>query len=409
MWVTTTILGMLFISLTSGTPRLIIPILLLLTYAWYGYKYIKSAGELIALRQARVGQLADSVYFLGFLWTLYALIDSFVIQPDVSIAEAVFRAFGYALVTTATGMLLRLFLLQFGYSEEEQVRLDKQNVEEEIAQFVNELTKGRESVEKFKKVIHNLNDSISTLKGSVDEVKNQMSDLTTRFAKLHSESLTNIEEQIKNSINDLIREIGLTEIRKQVQTEIRDEVGTLRKTISNTTRSLETATKKFVETTTVQMENLLSSIQNFSKQMTQISVPTDIVEKTIGNQVNELKNTLGESTRDVQKALTLLSEQISNIRISADIIEKTITAKLEESIGSFQEAIGSLAKQINDVHVSDDLVEKVATQKIDSSVAGVTKSISTLQGAINNLEQSVRTVTAQVSAFRPKRWWNFWK
>src|SRR5215510_11066745 len=102
----------------------------------------------MALRSARVGQLADSLYFLGFLWTLWALIDSFVIN-QLSIAEGVFRAFGYALVTTATGMFLRLLLLQFGYSAEDQVRLGESIVEEEIAQFSKAVSNAVTSISRF--------------------------------------------------------------------------------------------------------------------------------------------------------------------------------------------------------------------------------------------------------------------
>ncbi|MBI4428094.1 MAG: hypothetical protein HY562_03135 [Ignavibacteriales bacterium] len=408
MWFTTTILGMLFISLTSGASRLFIPILLLSTYAWYGYKYVESAGELIALRQARVGQLADSVYFLGFLWTLYALIDSFVIQPEVSIAEAVFRAFGYALVTTATGMFLRLFLLQFGYSEEEQVRLAKQNVEEEIARFANELTRGTDSIGNFHAGINSLNHSVGALRSSVDETKNQMSDLTTRLAKLHSDSLARLEEHTKNSINDLVRELDFTKIREKMQTELQEAVRALRDTVSKTTRSIETTTNKFTDTASTQTEKLGLSLQGVSNQIAQIRVPSDIIERTVGEQVNKVTSTLADSSKDVQEALKRLSEQISNVRIPADIVEKTMTAQLEESIRSFQEALRRLAKQIDDVRVPADVVEKIVTHKVETATAGLTRSISALQEAINNLERSVQTITGQVRTVRFKPWWKFW-
>ncbi len=407
MWFGTTVCGMLSISFASGIFRLN-AVLLLLIYTWYGYKYVKSDSGLIALRQARVGQLADSVYFLGFLWTLYALIDSFVIQPQVSIPEAVFRAFGYALVTTATGMFLRLFLLQFGYSEEEQVRLAKQNVEEEIARFANELSRGTESIGNFHAGIDTLKHSVGTLRGSVDEVKNQMSDLTTRLAKLHSDSLARVEEHTKNSIKDLIRELDFTKVKEKIQTDLQEAVRALRDAVSKTTRSLETTTNKFTDTASTQTEKLRSSLQSVSDQIAQIRVPTDIIEKTVAEQVDKVTSTLAESSKDVQEALRGLSEQISNVRIPADIVEKTMTARLNESIRSFQEAIAGLAKQIDDVRVPPDLVEKTVTQKVETATAGLTRSISALQEAINNLERSVRTITAQVGTVQFKPSQKFW-
>jgi hypothetical protein len=54
--------------------RLWIPVALMMIYAWCGYRHTRSE-QLPALKSARTSQLADSIYFLGFLWTLWALID----------------------------------------------------------------------------------------------------------------------------------------------------------------------------------------------------------------------------------------------------------------------------------------------------------------------------------------------
>ncbi|HXG06028.1 MAG TPA: hypothetical protein VNI77_01720 [Nitrososphaera sp.] len=404
MWFTTTILGMLFISLTSGTPRLLIPILLLSTYAWYGYKYVESAGELIALRQARVGQLADSVYFLGFLWTLYALIDSFVIHPQFSIAEAVFRAFGYALVTTATGMFLRLFLLQFGYSEEEQVRLAKQNVEEEIGRFTKELISGTEGIRSFYAEINSLKRSAGILRTSVDKINGQISDLTTELLKLHRDSLTRLEEHTKNTIRDHIGKFDLAQLTNQLQSELLKVIKVLGDSVVKTTGSIETTTTKFTD----DIKKLQLSLQDVSTQIGHIRVSPDIVEKTVGEQVTKVTTTLTDSGKAFQEAVRRLSEQVSNIHIPSDVVEKTVSSGLLESIRSFKEAIGSLAKQINDVHVPADIVEKSVAQKVETATADLITSIKALRDAISNLEQSVQTIAAQARSVRFKPWWKFW-
>src|SRR6266850_1447607 len=89
MWFLSALGGMLAITLTIGIgisshatgsekadnllfvlARLLFPIGILLAYAWRGYQYANSTPGLKTLRRARLGQLADSLYFLGFLWTL---------------------------------------------------------------------------------------------------------------------------------------------------------------------------------------------------------------------------------------------------------------------------------------------------------------------------------------------------
>src|SRR4051812_25500926 len=110
-WAISVLLGALMISAngSSSPGRLIIPVAILLGYAVFVYNRSTSlfAASTPAFQSTIVAQLADSMYFMGFVWTLWALIDSFVIHR-IDSSDAIFRTFGYALVTTAVGMFCRL-------------------------------------------------------------------------------------------------------------------------------------------------------------------------------------------------------------------------------------------------------------------------------------------------------------
>src|SRR6266850_3621449 len=92
-WVLTFALGSLFI--TRGDPtqprRIVAPVVLLFIYALLG-TLEKKKNPL---------KFADSLYFLGFLWTLVALINA--ILPGSLDLSLTLKAFGYALLTTAAG------------------------------------------------------------------------------------------------------------------------------------------------------------------------------------------------------------------------------------------------------------------------------------------------------------------
>jgi len=118
-------------------------------YASLAYRYTGLAKGQLALYTARIAQLADSLYFLGFLWTLWALIDSFLLK-DLSGPESVFRVFGYALVTTASGMFLRLLLIQFKYSGKDQAGEAQLTIEQELQSFSAELSQTVQSVRDFR-------------------------------------------------------------------------------------------------------------------------------------------------------------------------------------------------------------------------------------------------------------------
>src|SRR5947209_11787600 len=105
-WVISVILGAVAISSTHSVnpQRLLIPVAIMLGYGLFVFNQWTElfANSSQAYQHSIVAQLADSMYFMGFVWTLWALIDSFVLRVNTS--DAIFRTFGYALVTTATGM-----------------------------------------------------------------------------------------------------------------------------------------------------------------------------------------------------------------------------------------------------------------------------------------------------------------
>ena len=481
VWLMITILGGIVISLTTQERvlRLLIPVGLMLAYALYGYRrHVESAGKLVALRSTRVGQLADSVYFLGFLWTLWALIDSFVIH-QMSIAEAVFRAFGYALVTTAIGMFLRLFLLQFWYSEEEQVGSVKRAVEEEIAQFSQEIRNTIDSISAFRKRtddalsgwIDSLNKSTEALKIAVDHVRAQTADLKDVLAEIHKVSVDHVEKLVEMALDQLVRKLepsleALNNANKQFVAEVNVSAAKVKNAVDGGIRNVEgaihavteqmrsglarsadaisgsleesarfidKAITTFAETLSAQTVNLGSGLENLSRQIQQIRVPGDIIEKTVAQQVATATEGLVGSTKALQDAvkgatatftetllaqtanlesgLANLSRQIQGIRVPGDIVEKIVAeqlarvnACLEEGARAFQEAIEHLSKQIREIHLPADLVEKTVAQQVATATTSLVESARALQDAISKLERSVQ----QVYSARSKPWWKFW-
>jgi esterase/lipase len=448
MWSMTAILGMVFISTTTGIPRLLIPVVLLATYAWYGNKHVESAGDLVALRTARVGQLADSLYFLGFLWTLYALIDSFVFH-EMSIAEAVFRAFGYALVTTAMGMFLRLLLLQFGYSEEDQVQLGGLTVEEEIARFSKEVRNAVDSISRVRKQtdaaltkwIDSLNNSTDALKTSVDDVKEQTVGLKEALVELHQANAKHLDELVKTALSQFVQKVApsLEELNnansqfvmqvnasttnvetvaskgvKDIKASVQAGTSGISTSLEKSSQTIERATATFATTLQAQMTDLELSLANVSKQIREIHVPPDIVEKTVAEQLATANAHLEESTKAFQKAIIDLSKQIREIRVPPDIIEKavegqlaTVNAHLEESTKAFQKAITDLSKQIHEIRVPPDIVEETVAQQVTTATASLVGNTRSLEEAINKLEKSVLTTAEQVHITHSKPWWKF--
>ena len=117
-WVSATLLGAIAIALTPDglvLVRAVTPISVIAAYLTFA----------IPRSPQGIQKIADSAYFMGFLWTLWALIFVLISKAERLTAPALYLAFGHALVATGSGMAARLFLLQFyrsiGDQEDEAV------------------------------------------------------------------------------------------------------------------------------------------------------------------------------------------------------------------------------------------------------------------------------------------------
>lgn len=459
MWLLSAVSGALAITLTIGIGisshatgsekadslvfvaiRLLLPVAILLAYAWRGYEYANRTGGLRTLRRARLGQLGDSLYFLGFLWTLWALIDSFVIH-QMSIAEAVFRAFGYALVTTAFGMFLRLLLLQFSYSDEEQVRLGEQTVEEEIATFTVKVREAVDSLTAFRTQTDNAVRSwIQTLNGSAEDLKlavagvtEQTTDLKEALLKMHETSADHVDKLVEGALDEFIKRLEpslqalntansefVTEVTnntafltdhfkqstgrieqavsqgvknvenaaatgaEQVESELVAASGAIKASLEKSSRTIETASNTFAVSLSTQMTSLESSLRQLSVRINDVNVPVDIVEKSVADKLASLNSAISESSQAIKQQALEFASGVS-----------TKTA-------SIYSEIDRLVQTIKKIEVPDDIVEKQLREQLLPLSAAVRNSAETIENASTNfagtLNSQRRIVESEVAA-----------
>ena len=95
----------------SGILRIIVVTILMAVYFLLGYKYIKQSSNTRAV-------FADSLYYLGFLFTFVALVGAMMELSELNI-QVIIGKMGPALTTTVIGMAARIYLTQFEAITEE--------------------------------------------------------------------------------------------------------------------------------------------------------------------------------------------------------------------------------------------------------------------------------------------------
>jgi hypothetical protein len=210
LWAISAGLGVLSIRLTQTgqKARLVIPVGIMLGYAWFGYKRIMLREA--PLRSARVAQLADSLYFLGFLWTLFALILALVFS-DIRDAEGVFRVFGYALVTTALGMFLRLLILQLRYSTEDQTEEARLTASQQLQEFAMQLNQSALSITNFGNIasesVPKFRELTDGLDANLSAISERVGTLEASIEQIHKDGMELIHESVRSTADTLAQDL----------------------------------------------------------------------------------------------------------------------------------------------------------------------------------------------------------
>jgi hypothetical protein len=323
LWALFALLGAFAVSFTPSsnvTARLGLPIALMLAYLLIAYKRASFAATQI-LRTARIGQLADSLYFLGFLWTLWALIDSLVFKQKTA-RDAVFIIFGYALVTTAAGMFLRLLLLQFVYNIKEQSDLAEQAIENQIENFVVLVAAAAKAVE--------------SLAAGLDSVHMQTGNLIADLSKTQQQQL----EQIRLAAESQFREFGeklLQELDPSIRklgisiAALADQVAISQNNLKNTTpetvNAMRTATNRCIETVSDSQAKIAEGISRVEKGA------HAIISAAVTTQ---------NSAQQATNSLNQLDARIRNIRVSSGVVESAVMQQTSQIFSQIRSAVATL-------------------------------------------------------------------
>src|SRR5689334_18691862 len=188
---------------------------LLGAYAAYGF-FVKNKN---------IVQFADSLYYMSFLWSLFALLAAFVIWPAPKLtADAVLTAFGYALVATFCGMLLRLVTLQFYETGSDRITLGQETIDRRVAALTQELADATMEIRAFReRAASDLGGTLYDLVQSLAAVREKIADQHLRMAKATSEGF-------ESSLREIFGRLSAIHIPEEMLTaEVEKVVGALGK------------------------------------------------------------------------------------------------------------------------------------------------------------------------------------
>jgi chaperonin cofactor prefoldin len=358
-WLCTTLAGIVVLvystmSQFSQTSTMLGLIVLLVAYALYGY----------AIRKKNTPQFADSLYYMGFLWALFALIATFVIWPAPKLtSDAVLTTFGYALVTTFCGMLLRLLVVQFQSPLPDRLVHAEETIDRRVAALIQQINEATMEITSFK------DQAAGDLGGALRDLVRSLSDVRENITEQHRTMITMMSTGFESSLKDLLGRLAAIQIPQEILTT---EVAKLVAALGKRGEDFEDAAQKLrkglvqaAETVNgfgdslygseaakqvgVAMTDLSHTIKERTDEFAKMSTALEASRTEVDNQLNSLQSLRSE--------FAMVSTRLSTLETELrDLSLETISADVRNGLMNVQHAI----------HSSLD-----ATKAIESTMRGV--------------------------------------
>lgn len=343
-WCVATVLGvaaLTYASMTELPPPITMLALggLLGGYAAYGY----------VVKNKNTVQFADSLYYMGFLWSLFSLLAAFVIWPAPKLtADAVITAFGYALMATFCGMLLRLMTLQFQDTVSDRVRLAQETIDRRVAALTQQLNDATLEISAFRdRAANDLGATLYDLVQSLAAVREKIADQHLRMAKATSEGF-------ESSLREILRRLSAIHIPQDIlSAEVGKLVAALGKQgdhFAKAAQRLEITLQQAADTVTVFAESLSTSAAAKEVGAAVHELSAKIKDRTnqfagmtaaLEQSRMELDGQLG-SLQSLRSAVSTVSSQLSAFEAELkNISAASMSADLKNGLINVQQAIRS--------------------------------------------------------------------
>lgn len=375
-------------------------------------------------------QVADNIYFLGFLYFLVSLSATLILFSSTENLEqrVVVEGFGIALVTTILGLFLRILVLQQSAPIEESRERAERDLLQEILQSRANITAGNEALrqaqdiaisglaetsrllaEKTAATGEEVNRKVATAIVSIEAKLNQIdipADLITRAFQPLLQDLRNVVNEFGQS----------TQEQAKANSEFASKVRALASPMQGTAKAFE-AFNRSVESARPGIESIEQSINTSAAGTAAVAKSTEAtrtsMEALAGSVagLHEMVRTLQLDTglKQTVAQLHLMQEQLAILqRLATDMVPA-----VKQGLGNLPALLDKLNGVAEEYRraasTTQTLVTEVgrmqgpeALQRALQEVAGVVSTLRVLQEAMNTqIERLRQTPPPPRSAYVP--------
>ena len=278
-----------------------LPLLCMIIYTWVGYLH--------SVDSAFIEQFADSVYYLGFLLTLVALVVSLYFYQSDSLEASLLTAnFSLALITTIFGLAVRIFINNF--------QLDLNSIERQVMTEVEQAA--NELVRKAKLISMQLDVSHQETQAAIQQSIEQAAEGMQEMAVL-------MEKNTQASTTALLNNIQTT---NQTITGVVDVFAT-------NIQNIKLPEEIFAEKLSVPLERLINRLDETQILLKEVNMGQGKISQGTQNIVASLSSTVAEVDVLAQTISVFNDKLHTNTKVNDDFarVVKEIASLSERTIG----------------------------------------------------------------------------
>ena len=345
------LIGAGILAIAAGTYfnnlyiNLAIPVVIMLYYTYT--VYYEDEGAL------SIEQKADSVYYMGFIYTLVAMTASLVAlaNNDQLDFNSVVINFGLALTTTIIGLVVRIMWLQ----------LDSQSLDDAESILKDRVIK---QTRKLSEETENIITKMTALSSQLEDATNQ---LTTNF-----NSLSNSFD-LSNAVNS-----NLTSLTVSVE-NINTTFTNTSATLNNLNPQMEQLSARVREASQTPAEvteelsqlegtssTIMQELSTISSTLTELRLNLTQVFEGIGGEMNELNVTVGQTQTTFANNNNMLIENISNMNNSIQQLQETISSNNASFTNVMDSMLASMMESAEAIRNRSEQLQEAINQAADT-------------------------------------------
>jgi chromosome segregation ATPase len=281
----------------------------------------------------------------------------------------VLTTFGYALVTTFAGMLLRLLVIQFHDTLPDRFVYAQETIDRRVAALTQEINEAAMDIASFR------NRAASELGGSLQDFVRSLEDARESIRQQHGTMTTMISDGFESSLNDILGRLATVQIpQESLTTEVAKLVGALRKGGEDVEEA---------------MQRLKTDLMQAAKTATQFgeSLYGSEAAKRIAATVNELSSTIKERTDEFVSMTSALECSRSELDSQLGGLQalRSTFANVSSQLSTLETELKDMSSHLLRADVTNGLLN---VQKAIQSSLEASKAIeSTMRGVMFFLKE----------------------